>query len=816
MFLLDKIIEDGNQGDFRDFLERLRGEGNAFLLRDQIIEKFQSFCSIGTGPATSRQLPDLTKLFELVQEIVFNDEYTYLVTRKRIGETSVYGIPRSANRSMLVSVEEYLKVRDAIILNRSKEECNGLVIDMNPFNNSPLIKDSRTIGKGIYFFLRYLSSQLFTNQEVFLTKLLDFLKVHQIEGTQLMLNSGVPSLKDLESRIKDALDFLENCPDETPFTEIAPTLSRIGFERGWGNNAGRTRSTLRLLNLILENPDHEVVGEFFSRIPMINKIAILSPHGWFAQENVLGRPDTGGQVVYILNQVKALEEELAGKIHDAGLDIEPSIIILTRLIPEAEGTKCNVRLEDVHETRYSKILRVPFRSHNRSITDRWISRFEIWPYLEEYAADAETEIVREMGGRPDLIIGNYSDGNLVAYLMSQSMGVTYCTIAHALEKAKYLYSDLYWKDREDQYHFSLQFTADLIAMSAANMTITSTYQEIAGTSSTIGQYESYCFYTMPGLYSVKGGANMFHPRFNIVPPGVDQDYFFPFHEKEKRSEDLGRTLTEYVFFGHSDETSRFQLDDPAKKPIYTIARLDHIKNITGLVEAFGKSRSLRETCNLIIVSGHVDREKSTDQEEQEQIDKMYSLVEQYHLEGSFRWLEMEGDKNRVGEIYRLMADRGGVFVQPALFEAFGLTVLEAMNSGLPTVATRYGGPLETIVHRENGCHINPNNHAEVEKVILPIVTGEGHEALWKKISEGGVTRIQEKYTWQLHTAELIKLAKIYGFWNFVSMEDSQPLKQYVSTLYQLLYRPMAARLLETHNAKRSPKLSTNTVLSGSE
>jgi len=33
-------------------------------------------------------------------------------------------------------------------------------------------------------------------------------------------------------------------------------------------------------------------------------------------------------------------------------------------------------------------------------------------------------------------------------------------------------------------------------------------------------------------------------------------------------------------------------------------------------------------------------------------------------------------------------------VQPALFEAFGLTILEAMISGLPTFATQFGGPLK--------------------------------------------------------------------------------------------------------------------------
>ncbi len=55
-----------------------------------------------------------------------------------------------------------------------------------------------------------------------------------------------------------------------------------------------------------------------------------------------------------------------------------------------------------------------------------------------------------------------------------------CNIAHALEKTKYPDSDIYWQKFEEKYHFSCQFTADLIAMNHADFIITSTYQEIAG------------------------------------------------------------------------------------------------------------------------------------------------------------------------------------------------------------------------------------------------------------------------------------------------------------------------------------------------
>jgi len=41
-----------------------------------------------------------------------------------------------------------------------------------------------------------------------------------------------------------------------------------------------------------------------------------------------------------------------------------------------------------------------------------------------HGQDASSEILGELSGRPDLVIGNYSDGNLVASLIAHHLGVT--------------------------------------------------------------------------------------------------------------------------------------------------------------------------------------------------------------------------------------------------------------------------------------------------------------------------------------------------------------------------------------------------------
>ncbi|MFN9942308.1 MAG: sucrose synthase, partial [bacterium] len=214
-------------------------------------------------------------------------------------------------------------------------------------------------------------------------------------------------------------------------------------------------------------------------------------HGWVAQEDVLGREETLGQVIYVLEQARSLENKLQEEIKLAGLDclgIKPHVIILTRLIPNCQGTFCDLRLEKVNNTENAWILRVPFTNSDSEITNNWISKFEIWSYLEKFAQDAEKELLEQFQGKPNLIIGNYSDGNLVAFILARSLKVTQCNIAHSLEKPKNLFSNLYWQELEEKYHFSAQFTADLISMNAADFIIASTYQEIVGTPDTMGQY----------------------------------------------------------------------------------------------------------------------------------------------------------------------------------------------------------------------------------------------------------------------------------------------------------------------------------------
>ncbi|UKO99734.1 sucrose synthase [Nostoc sp. UHCC 0870] len=800
--LIQTILDSEEKSDLRSFISQLRQKEQNYLLRNDILNEYSEYCTKFEKPETFYTSSHLSKLIYYTQEIIQEDSNLCFIIRSKIASQEVYRLTADLDVESM-TVQELLDLRDRFVNKFHPQDGDLLELDFGPFYDyTPVIRDPKNIGKGVQFLNRYLSSQLFQDPKQWLESLFNFLRLHHYNGVQLLINDRIQSQQQLSQQVKKAINFVSDRPNYEPYEQLRLQLQTMGFEPGWGNTASRVRDTLDILDELIDSPDPQTLEAFISRVPMIFRIVLVSAHGWFGQEGVLGRPDTGGQVVYVLDQAKNLEKQLQEDAILAGLEglnVQPKVIILTRLIPNSDGTLCNQRLEKVHGTENAWILRVPLREFNPNMTQNWISRFEFWPYLETFAIDSERELLAEFQGTPDLIVGNYTDGNLVAFLLARRMKITQCNIAHALEKSKYLFSNLYWQDLEDKYHFSLQFTADLIAMNAANFVISSTYQEIIGKADSVGQYESYKCFTMPELYHVVNGIELFSPKFNVVPPGVNENAYFPYTRSEDRVE-CDRSRIDEMLFTLEDPSQIFgKLDDPHKRPIFSMARLDRIKNMTGLAECFGQSKELQEHCNLILIAGKLRVEESDDNEERDEIVKLYHIIDEYNLHGKIRWLGVRLSKNDSGEVYRVIADHQGIFVQPALFEAFGLTILEAMISGLPTFATQFGGPLEIIQNKVNGFYINPTHLEETAQRILEFVNKcEENPQYWSVVSQQAIDRVYSTYTWKIHTTKLLSLARIYGFWNFTSKEKREDLLRYLESLFYLIYKPRAQALLEQH------------------
>uniref|UniRef100_A0A6N2LK71 sucrose synthase n=1 Tax=Salix viminalis TaxID=40686 RepID=A0A6N2LK71_SALVM len=242
----------------------------------------------------------------------------------------------------------------------------------------------------------------------------------------------------------------------------------------------------------------------------------------------------------------------------------------------------------------------------------------------------------------------------------------------------------------------------------------------------------------------------------------------------------------------------------AKRPQQAIhMQVDRVRSV-GLVEWYGKNTKLRELVNLVVVGGD-RRKESKDLEEQAEMKKMYSHIEEYNLNGQFRWISSQMNRVRNGELYRYICDTKGAFVQPALYEAFGLTVVEAMTCGLPTFATCNGGPAEIIVHGKSGFHIDPYHGQQAAELLVDFFEKcKADPTHWSNLQEGcseskrskssppsPCNSVSKLYTWQIYSQRLLTLTGVYGFWKHVSNLDHRESRRYLEMFYALKYRKLA-------------------------
>jgi glycosyltransferase involved in cell wall biosynthesis len=116
----------------------------------------------------------------------------------------------------------------------------------------------------------------------------------------------------------------------------------------------------------------------------------------------------------------------------------------------------------------------------------------------------------------------------------------------------------------------------------------------------------------------------------------------------------------------------------------SVGSLLPIKNYDILIRAFAKTGLSNEGCTLLIVGDGTERIN------------LENIVRELHLKKNVCLL---GRKSR-NDIARLLSE-SHVYVLPSKAETFGVACIEALSQGLPTIATKCGGP-EEFIHEHNG------------------------------------------------------------------------------------------------------------------
>ncbi|MBD0345817.1 MAG: sucrose synthase, partial [Coleofasciculus sp. Co-bin14] len=286
--LIQDVLDSDEKSDLRQFASHLRTSDKKYLLRNDILTAFSDYCTHHNKPGYFYNSSNLGQLVYYTQEIILENESLYLIIRPKIASQEIYRILEDLTVEP-VTVQEILDLRDRLVNRHHPNEGDILELDFHPFYDySPTIRDPKNIGKGVSFLNRFLSSKLFQDPRQWLESLYQFLSVHQYQGTQLLINGRIKSQQHLSDQVKRALLFVSDRPEEESYEEFRYKLQEMGFEAGWGNTAYRVRETLEMLDELIDSPDHEVLERFLSRIPMIFRIVLVSIHGWFGQEGVLG------------------------------------------------------------------------------------------------------------------------------------------------------------------------------------------------------------------------------------------------------------------------------------------------------------------------------------------------------------------------------------------------------------------------------------------------------------------------------------------------------------------------------------------------
>ena len=434
-------------------------------------------------------------------------------------------------------------------------------------------------------------------------------------------------------------------------------------------------------------------------------IVLVSVHGLIRGHNLeLGRDaDTGGQTKYVVELARALAENPAVARVD----------LLTRQVHDP-------KVDDDYAQPEERIGDGAWIIRLAAGPRRYFRKEVLWPYLDAFADEA-LQHLRRLGRVPDVVHSHYADAGYVGARLAQLLGVPLIHTGHSLgvdKRRRLLDKGTSAQNIERVYNMSERIEAEETTLGNASLVIASTTQEIEQ------QYKAY---------------DNYHPkRMRVIPPGVDIERFQPTRKGQRRPP-IAATLDRF-------------LRDPKKPMVLALSRADERKNIATLVRAYAEHSDLRALANLVIVAGNRDDVARMDKGPREVLSELLMLIDRYDLYGQVAFPKHH-QANDVPDLYRLAAMTRGVFVNPALTEPFGLTLIEAAATGLPIVATEDGGPRDIIKNCQNGVLVDPLDSDAMGEAIYRAIS---QRSTWQRWSRAGLKGTHSTYTWAGHVATYLK------------------------------------------------------------
>jgi mannosylfructose-phosphate synthase len=410
--------------------------------------------------------------------------------------------------------------------------------------------------------------------------------------------------------------------------------------------------------------------------PRAKRIVMVSTHGYVQAEPVLGKPDTGGQVVYVLELSKCLAR--------MGYQVD----ILTRRLedlPEEEPVAENVR-----------ILRFACGG------DGFIPKETLCDHIPEWIENASRWLE---GVRDEVVFINshYWDAGLAGRGLAKGFQLPHVHTPHSLGAWKRDSMPGTEQEKEARYNFArrVRDEKEIYHDCALNVATTSQQHELLIAEE----------YAVPA------------ERIVEIPPGYDDTRFFPVSPS-----------TRYLLKGDLGLHGRIVL---------ALGRIARNKGYDLLIRAMPPVLERFADASLVLAIGAPD--PSPDEARM-----LYDLRELAHALGIADRVVFHDfiPGEQLADYYRA-AD---VFALSSRYEPFGMTAIESMACGTPTVITTEGGLWHYVNWGVEAIYANPNDpeafgHSLCDVLAFPQVA--------ESLAENGARKARAQFTWTAVTQKFL-------------------------------------------------------------
>jgi len=344
----------------------------------------------------------------------------------------------------------------------------------------------------------------------------------------------------------------------------------------------------------------------------------------------------------------------------------------------------------------------PVADHVRIIRARcgganFIPKEYLYEHLPQWNKNA-LALIRKHGLRYSLINSHYWDAGIAGQALADELGVPHIHTPHSigLWKKRRMETDFPGGQEhlEAKYNFTQRIRHESQIYDRADVVIATTPQQL----------------------DVLTREHQAPPaKCRTIPPGYEESRFYP----------IGEASREAI-------RKRLGFEGPV---VMAIGRIARNKGYDLLIEAFSLVAQRDPKATLFLAIGGTVRTPG----ENELLAELKSLAKNLQLENRVRFSGFIPDAEMAD--YYHAAD---VFVLSSRYEPFGMTAIEAMACGTPTVITVHGGLYGALTFGQHTLYADPFDKEDLGIMILKVLK---HARLRRRLSLKGAEKARGLFTW---------------------------------------------------------------------